>query len=32
MSNFRKGNPIKSQMNQDINVINYYNKKMNVFL
>lgn len=31
MSNFRKGNPVKSQLNQDINVINYYNKKRDGF-
>ena len=31
MSNFRNGNPIKSQLNQDINVINFYNKKQNGF-
>lgn len=31
MSNFRNGDPIKSQLNQDINVINYYNKKQGGF-
>jgi len=31
MSNFRRGDPIKSQLNQDINVINYYNKKQGGF-